>query len=1101
MQPIPHYMTQSVFTPRKHRVKKSIEGSIIAQLIRGDYSESKVKQQQLSAYPEASGTIWTTAEGQKILIAEKVNAKPMEVEDVLLTQGGQVPRSEMDAELLKAKWFAHQPEGSPPLNGAQQVLASWRNQFVFQEEEVDAQDKLIQTGLRPPQIGALYATLAHWKVSSKPATIVMPTGTGKTETMLALLVSQRLPRLLVVVPNLALRGQITDKFLTLGLLQSLGVVGVGAKLPIVTCLKKRLKTVAQVDAVLSASNVVVTNIQVLEGCAEPALQQIAALCSHVFFDEAHHLPAKTWTGVARTFDSKPILQFTATPFRNDAKPIEGTIIFNYPLKKAQSEQYFRPVKFDPVLEFDEALADQAIAAKAVAALRLDLAAGLDHLMMARAQTTEKADKLLATYQAYPDLNPVVIHSKDIGKKEQKRRLEMINSRQSRILICVSMFGEGFDLPQLKVAALHNVHKSLAITLQFVGRFTRFKRDLGNATIVANLADIHVREDLRELYSEGADWNVLLEEASAGATGTRLRLSNFVKGFENLPNLLSLHNITPKMSAVVYYTTCGAWCPSSLEDYFGKKLIEAPFINEEENVVVCVTRSRRSVEWGTIRDLVNTEWQLYVVYWDKARKLLFINSNVPHTFHQGIAKAVAGTTKRVDKEVPFRVLHGLNQLTLTNLGLNHTLGRAVSFTMLAGNNILQTLTDAQQDNKTASNIFGLGYRDGKYTNVGCSTKGRFWSFRVAEDIPDWMNWCGEVGTKILDNRITIRDILKKVVRYEKITGRPAAVPIAIDWASDVLAKSEEAASFAINGHPAQMLYSIGLELLTHDTTSAIQFRLFSETQQAVVELVFIDEQVRYRLVSGTVQVSFMKEQVELVDWLADQPPTIMFHNRSLIRDGMLARLPEVDQPYQREKIQGWDWTGINITTESQGINRTTDTVQYHTIQELQKGDYDILFDDDNSGEAADIVALKFRDDTLFVDLYHCKFSGGTTPGHRTKDLYEVCGQAQKSVRWAADRGKLFRHLKHRETMRKKNYGTSFTRFETGYGDLAALNQLEHRARFSPMQVSVFIVQPGLSQATVSVEQLYLLAGTELYLQETYNIPFTAVGGIDQDLQTS
>jgi superfamily II DNA or RNA helicase len=35
-----------------------------------------------------------------------------------------------------------------------------------------------------------------------------------------------------------------------------------------------------------------------------------------------------------------------------------------------------------------------------------------------------------------------------------------------------MLGEGYDLPNLKIAALHDQHKSLAITLQFIGRFTR-----------------------------------------------------------------------------------------------------------------------------------------------------------------------------------------------------------------------------------------------------------------------------------------------------------------------------------------------------------------------------------------------------------------------------------------------------------------------------------------------------------------------------------------------------------------------------------------------------------------------------------------------------
>ena len=63
------------------------------------------------------------------------------------------------------------------------------------------------TGLRGPQIGAVHAVHAHWSVSDAPATIVMPTGTGKTETMLSILVSAGCRRLLVVVPTDALRTQ------------------------------------------------------------------------------------------------------------------------------------------------------------------------------------------------------------------------------------------------------------------------------------------------------------------------------------------------------------------------------------------------------------------------------------------------------------------------------------------------------------------------------------------------------------------------------------------------------------------------------------------------------------------------------------------------------------------------------------------------------------------------------------------------------------------------------------------------------------------------------------------------------------------------------
>jgi superfamily II DNA or RNA helicase len=57
-----------------------------------------------------------------------------------------------------------------------------------------------------------------------------------------------------------------------------------------------------------------------------------------------------------------------------------------------------------------------------------------------------------------------------------------------------MLGEGFDLPELKIAAFHDIRKTLAVTLQLAGRFTRARHDLGDATFIANLADVDVRMD-------------------------------------------------------------------------------------------------------------------------------------------------------------------------------------------------------------------------------------------------------------------------------------------------------------------------------------------------------------------------------------------------------------------------------------------------------------------------------------------------------------------------------------------------------------------------------------------------------------------------------
>ena len=93
-----------------------------------------------------------------------------------------------------------------------QISKTWKNGFI------DKVESETEKGLRKPQYGALSAIRAHWTVSSKPATVVLPTGTGKTETMLSLLLMGNIEKLLVIVPTDALRKQVSDKFIDFGIL-------------------------------------------------------------------------------------------------------------------------------------------------------------------------------------------------------------------------------------------------------------------------------------------------------------------------------------------------------------------------------------------------------------------------------------------------------------------------------------------------------------------------------------------------------------------------------------------------------------------------------------------------------------------------------------------------------------------------------------------------------------------------------------------------------------------------------------------------------------------------------------------------------------------
>lgn len=87
---------------------------------------------------------------------------------------------------------------------------------------------------------------------------------------------------------------------------------------------------------------------------------------------------------------------------------------------------------------------------------------------------------------------------------------------------------------LKIAAIHDLHKSLGITLQFVGRFARVQAGVGDATVVVGRSDAIHDDNLRSLYSEDPDWNLLIRDLSERATAAEEEASEFDEGFSDVP---------------------------------------------------------------------------------------------------------------------------------------------------------------------------------------------------------------------------------------------------------------------------------------------------------------------------------------------------------------------------------------------------------------------------------------------------------------------------------------------------------------------------------------------------------------------------------------
>lgn len=1041
------------------------------------------------------------ADGTRILVVDhRVVPRPEDVQEIVYIK-------ELDSlvhgetENLSSSWIvpvAVQPNRQTrqeAISVREKVLSSWASKFHFREERRDG-DQIPQVGLRPPQIGALYGILAHWKVFLAPATVVMPTGTGKTETMLSLLAHERIARLLVIVPTNALRDQIGEKFVTFGLLKNLGVLDEDSLYPVVCFLQHKPKTVDEVDEVFLRSNVIVTTMSVAGQCDEAVQGRMAEICSHLFIDEAHHISARTWEAFRKQFINRPIVQFTATPFRNDGKHVDGRVVFNYPLRKAQAEGYFKPIRFKPVDELDTGEADIAIAEMAIKQLEDDLADGFSHLILARCSNISRAETVHAIYTAkVPACRPVMLHNK-IQVSEAREALARMRDGETRVVVCVDMLGEGFDLPELKIAAIHDPHKSLAITLQFTGRFTRARPDLGDATMIANIADPGVGEALRDLYAEDADWNILLRDLSEGATTRQANRSEFLNSFQDIPEAVSLRNIFPKMSAVVYRTNVRRWRPDYAMSAMGSVEIHAgPTVNEQHKVLLFITRESEGVKWGDVRDIRNTEWHLYLVHWDQQQGLLFINSSNNDSLHEELAKAVGGSdVVLIRGEAVFRSLHNVNRLVLTNLGLSDLVNNHLRFIMHVGSDISDALPEALRLNKRKSNLFGRGYENGVPVSVGCSQKGRVWSMTTAADLAAWVDWCGAVGAKLRDDNISTAAVFKNVILPKTLTARPSLVPLLIDWPESFLQRPEDAIEIEIDGETV-LYYDTELQIINFSAFGPIRFRVVTPNKSADYEVCFNANGVTYKSVSAfEAMIRIGRTRRPLGEWFHKDAPAIRFENGDYLEQDEYFELPRgADrQPFDRSRIESWDWVGIDLKKESQHTQKRPDSIQRRVLDVLLSGvadpQFQIVFDDDDAGEAADIVCIGVKDNKLIVHFYHCKFSLEERAGARVDDLYAVCGQAQRSVHWRVSVIELFKHLRRRDDSRRRkaiNAGKPYvTRFERG--DVKELQAIAKQAQRLIPEFKIFIVQPGLSKKAAVTNQLELLAATELYLMDTSSI---------------
>lgn len=359
--------------------------------------------------------------------------------------------------------------------------------------------------LRDPQLEGYLAARAFFEKGGTRAILQMPVGCGKSGAIAILPFGIAHGRALVIAPNLTIRE---------GLKRSLDIANPARnfwrKCEILT---KDVMAAGPYLAVLDGqdanihdcdnSHFVLTNIQQLASSADRWLPQFKDnYFDMILIDEGHHNAAPSWKKVFERFPNAKVVSLTATPFRADRRELEGELIYRYSFRRAMLKGYIKPLQaryvapdelvftyegetrkhtLEEVLQLKEeewfsrgiALAKECnehIVDASLERLEALRRSGTQHQLIAAACSIRHAKQVRSLY-AERGYEVEVIHS-GMSDDERDDVLQKLRSGALDCIVQVQILGEGFDHPNLSVAAIFRPFRSLAPYIQFIGRIMR-----------------------------------------------------------------------------------------------------------------------------------------------------------------------------------------------------------------------------------------------------------------------------------------------------------------------------------------------------------------------------------------------------------------------------------------------------------------------------------------------------------------------------------------------------------------------------------------------------------------------------------------------------
>ena len=901
-------------------------------------------------------------------------------------------------------------------------------------------------GLRNAQIGAIHAVASYATLNSKDsAVIVMPTGSGKTTVVMMAPYVLKKAKVLIVTPSAMVRGQIANDYGSLRTLKYVGVFSKDTNAPNIYE-AKHLYSIDVDDDIVNADVVVATH-QVAASISEA---QIKNVFDYIIIDEAHHVPAPTWQRILKNMINVPSLLVTATPFRLDKKEIKGKTVYNYPLSRAYKDGIFGEIMFNPIEEGTEK--DKRIALEAERILLNDRESGYDHFLMVRTDTKDKAKELEKLYENITKLKLKRIDSA-MSTRTVEKTIMLLKKKELDGVICVDMLGEGFDFPNLKIAAIHEPHKSLASTLQFIGRFARTNAEkIGTAKFIA-MNDDNLKIENHKLYSSDAAWQDMIitmsEEKIEGDLEANEVLNHFTKP-EDQDESISLNNIRPNCHAKVYKVSNFDIYGSFPEEL---KVGENIYRSEETNSIVGISKISSTPLWLAGDSVLNNEFGLYIVHYQPRTKLLFIYSqNKTEAVYESIVESFVEHYDKIPRDEMNRVLAEFSDYEFFNTGMQNRYSESgESYRIYAGSNTAASIDETTGKMLSAGHAFCKVKKDGYESTIGYSSGSKFWSSSYFT-IPEYIKWCDLFGEKISNDKLKV----KTNTNYDKL---PIPVRI-VEYESDILFCFLDKKSY-ISPCTIADRENLDEKALITDVTFKIvavnmnnikfEVELFDKSEVLNCNLLgnYSSEKEEFICKNG-------KEEYSLAEYFSNNPLSFKTANDTVycgqeVLEGNL----ELEK-YDSKRICALKWEDMKVDTSLEcgtgtgGMISIQDGLRNYLEKESK---FSHIIFDHGTGEVADFITIEENGDFIYMEMYHCKAKKGRAYNSSVGDVYEVTQQAIKSSIWVSSKAMLLKKINDRVSRASSE---KFIR-----GEFKTFKKILQRPKV--LQVKIYVVQPAISKS--------------------------------------